>query len=386
SSNIIGSSNIMDSSNKGNNKIDNHFNINIQNDDPNINNNINNLKKCESSINNHVIQATTELNNNNDIYHIKNNTPTYSNIKEEVESNLINKEENKSNILNDVLLNTMNNDINKHEEEHIILNCNIVNNNLLDLSNERIKNVCLDLSKINIKCIKVVYGMKHFFCSYDTQEISDPYFEIIKVQKKYDILRRKSIEKMNLRGANNPYPSSRRLLNNTNNNNDNNNNVKGKNNFLLRASVISSSKDDPKKRNSQYGKQRKQNEEDDYSMKHEKYNYVNFNLSYKTLRKKMICLRHYANANSNTSTSTNANVNPNTSTSTNTHTNINVYKKEENKTIKVKTEIKIKDKFLTQTNESLIQTSSINSNFSNIISVDGFSSINLESHCSQKSA
>lgn len=139
-----------------------------------------------------------------------------------------------------------------------------------------------------------------------------------------------------------------------------------------------------KKRNSQYGKQRKQNEEDDYAMKHEKYNYVNFNLSYKTLRKKMICLRHYANANTNTNANTNANTNININTSTNT--NINVYKKEENKTIKVKTEIKIKDKCLTPTNESLIQTSSINSNFSNIISVDGFSSINLESHCSQKSA
>ncbi|KNC38086.1 hypothetical protein PFLG_02954 [Plasmodium falciparum RAJ116] len=96
----------------------------------------------------------------------------------------------------------------------------------------------------------------------------------------------------------------------------------------------------------------------------------------------MICLRHYANANTNTNANTNANTNININTSTNT--NINVYKKEENKTIKVKTEIKIKDKCLTPTNESLIQTSSINSNFSNIISVDGFSSINLESHCSQK--
>ncbi|VUZ95265.1 conserved Plasmodium protein, unknown function [Plasmodium vivax] len=222
---------------------------------------------------------------------------------------------------------------------------------------EKIKNVCIDLNKINVKCIKVVYGMKHFFCSYDTKETNDEEFEIIKVQKKYDLLRRSSFANMNLRY--NFLSGSKRLQSrNVVNYNEDNYGSMGTKNLLLRndSSVnvnVNLNTDEQMGKQPQYGKQKKQNYEDDV-MKHEKYNSVNFNISYKTLRKKMICVRHY----------------------------VSTTKKEE-RSHKPKNELKGKDKLPTVSNDSLIQTCSINSNMSNVISVDGLSSMNFESHCSQ---
>ncbi|GAW80555.1 hypothetical protein, conserved [Plasmodium gonderi] len=221
---------------------------------------------------------------------------------------------------------------------------------------EKVKNFRIDLNKVNIKCIKVVYGIKHFFCSYDTKGTNDEDFEIIKVQKKYDMLRKSSVANMNLRY--NLFNNSKRLLNKNNNNQYNNNenpSVSTKNLLLRNNNGININmnvnKDEQQiTKQPQYGKQKKQNYEDDVA-KHEKYNYVNFNLSYKTLRKKMICVRHY----------------------------VSTTKKEE-RTFKQKYEPKTKDKTLAISNDSLVKTCSINSNLSNIVSVDGLSSMNFESH------
>ncbi|CRG99685.1 conserved Plasmodium protein, unknown function [Plasmodium relictum] len=232
------------------------------------------------------------------------------------------------------------------EPETSVINNNTYNS--LDYCDDKIKNVFIDLNKINIKCIKVVYGMKHFFCSYDTKEKSDKNFEIIKVQKKYDLLRRKHMINMNLRY--NFLYNTKRLLNSYCYVNDDCN-LTNTTNFFLRNNNI---KKEEEKKAPQYGKQKKQNNEDDSSI-HEKYNYVNFNLSYKTLRKKMICLRHF------------------TSNS-----------KKDEKCFKQKHEIRIKDKLQNAHNDYLIHTYSINSNFSNPLSNDEFS-INFESQCSQKS-
>ncbi|CAA9987773.1 conserved Plasmodium protein, unknown function [Plasmodium knowlesi strain H] len=221
---------------------------------------------------------------------------------------------------------------------------------------EKMKNVFIDLNKINIKCINVAYGIKHFFCSYDTKETNDEEFEIIKVQKKYDILRGSSIANMNLRY--NSFSGSKRLQsrNVVNCNNDNYGSM-GTKNLLLRTDNsmninVNLNKDDAICKQPQYGKQKKQNYEDDV-MKHEKYNTVNFNISYKTLRKKMICIRHYVSS-----------------------------AKKEERSYKARNELKGKDKLPTISNDSLIQTCSINSNMS-VVSVEGISPMNLESHCSQ---
>ncbi|KJP86216.1 hypothetical protein AK88_04110 [Plasmodium fragile] len=221
---------------------------------------------------------------------------------------------------------------------------------------EKIKNVCIDLNKINIKCVQVVDGIKHFFCSYDTKEINDEEFEIIKVQKKYDLLRRSSSANMNLRY--NSFSGSKRLQSRkvVKYNDDNYGSV-GTRNLLLRNDSgmnmnVNLNNDEKMGTQPQYGKQKKQNYEDDV-MKHEKYNSVNFNISYKTLRKKMICVRHY----------------------------VCTTKKEE-RSHKPRHELKGKDKLPTVSNDSLIQTCSMNSNMS-VVSGDGISSMNMESHCSQ---
>ncbi|ANQ07623.1 Uncharacterized protein PCOAH_00022170 [Plasmodium coatneyi] len=221
---------------------------------------------------------------------------------------------------------------------------------------EKIKNVFIDLNKIHIKCINVVHGMRHFFCSYDTKETNDEEFEIIKVQKKYDILRRSSIANMNLRY--NSFTGSKRLQsrNMVKYNNDSCGSL-GTKNLLLRNdnsmnNHVSLNNEEPMCKQPQYGKQKKQNYEDEVR-KHEKYNSVNFNISYKTLRKKMICVRHY----------------------------VCTTKKEE-RSHKPRHELKGKEKLPTVSNDSLIQTCSINSNMSGV-SVEGVSSMNMESHCSQ---
>ncbi|SBT76701.1 conserved Plasmodium protein, unknown function [Plasmodium ovale] len=232
------------------------------------------------------------------------------------------------------------------------------NDCMVNYCDETVKYVCINLSKVSIKCIKVVYGMKHFFCSYDTVETSDADFEIIKVQKKYDMLRRSNAVNMNLRY--NFLCNSKRLINDCNVNENNLNDdchLGSPRNFLLRNNNnVSINKEEQIAKQPQYGKQKRQNNEEDLT-KHEKYNYVNFNVSYKTLRKKMICIRHYVSTS-----------------------------KKEERVYKQKHEGKTRDKMLTISNDSLMQTCSINSNLSNVVSVDGLSSINFESHCSQRSA
>ncbi|SBT79200.1 conserved Plasmodium protein, unknown function [Plasmodium malariae] len=251
----------------------------------------------------------------------------------------------------------------QNEELNVIVTNNMnkyVNEDLEDYYDGKIKNVFIDLNKINIKCIKVVYGMKHFFCSYDTKETNDENFEIIKVQKKYDVFRRSNLVNMNLRY--NFLYNSKRLFNyNTDDNNNNNSNANNgeytlnstKNVILRSSNNVNMSKDEQTQKQPQYGKQKKKNNEDDIT-RHEKYNYINFNLGYKTLRKKMICIRHYISTN-----------------------------KREEKVLKPKIESKVKDKPPAISNDSLMKTCSINSNLSNVVSVDGLSSMNFESHCSQ---
>ncbi|VTZ69594.1 conserved Plasmodium protein, unknown function [Plasmodium chabaudi chabaudi] len=217
----------------------------------------------------------------------------------------------------------------------------------------KIKHININLKNVNIKCIRVAYGIKHFFCSYDAIEKSYDDFEIINISKKYGTLRN-SIVNMNLRY--NFLYNSKRLLNNymANNTNASNNtpsmvlsNNNNNNMNLNRDSQIL--------KHSQYGKKKKSISEND-STKHEKYNYLNFNISYKTLRKKLMCLRY-----------------------------VNPIKREE-RVHRPRNELKqTKEKVLTINDDHLVQTYSINSNFSNIVSVDGLSSMNFESVCSQKS-
>ncbi|CDU19314.1 uncharacterized protein PY17X_1214800 [Plasmodium yoelii] len=224
----------------------------------------------------------------------------------------------------------------------------------------KIKHININLKNVNIKCIRVAYGIKHFFCSYDTVEKCYDDFEIINISKKYGTLRN-SIVNMNLRY--NFLYNSKRLLNNYINNNTNANNnynstssmILSNNNNNNNNSNMNLNRDNQKLKHSQYGKKKKNNNEND-STKHEKYNYLNFNISYKTLRKKLICLRH-----------------------------VNTSKREE-RVHRPRNELKhTKEKLLTINNDNLVQTCSINSNFSNIVSVDGLSSMNFESVCSQKS-
>ncbi|SBS86913.1 conserved Plasmodium protein, unknown function [Plasmodium ovale curtisi] len=224
------------------------------------------------------------------------------------------------------------------------------NDCIMNYCDETVKYVCINLSKVSIKCIKVVYGMKHFFCSYDTVETSDTDFEIIKVQKKYDMLRRSNAVNMNLRY--NFLCNSKRLVNDCNVNENNLNDdchLGSPRNFLLRNNNnVSINKEEHIAKQPQYGKQKRQNNEEDLT-KHEKYNYVNFNVSYKTLRKKMICIRHYVSTS-----------------------------KKEERVYKQKHEGKTRDKMLTISNDSLMQTCSINSNLSNVVSVDGLSNLKCD--------
>ncbi|CXI74985.1 conserved Plasmodium protein, unknown function [Plasmodium berghei] len=220
----------------------------------------------------------------------------------------------------------------------------------------KIKHVNINLKNVNIKCFRVAYGIKHFFCSYDTVEKCYDDFEIINISKKYGTLRN-SIVNMNLRY--NFLYNSKRLLNNYITNNTNaNNNYNSTPSMVLsnnNNNNMNLNRDNQKLKHSQYGKKKNNNNEND-STKHEKYNYLNFNISYKTLRKKLICLRH-----------------------------VNTSKREE-RAHRPRNELKhTKEKLLTINNDNLVQTCSINSNFSNIVSVDGLSSMNFESLCSQKS-
>ncbi|CAD2109417.1 hypothetical protein YYG_02462 [Plasmodium vinckei petteri] len=216
----------------------------------------------------------------------------------------------------------------------------------------KIKHININLKNVNIKCIRVAYGIKHFFCSYDTIEKSYDDFEIINISKKYGTLRN-SIVNMNLRY--NFLYNSKRLLNNYMANNTNANNNTSSMVLSNNNNNMNLNRDNPKLKHLQYGKKKKSNGEND-STKHEKYNYLNFNISYKTLRKKLMCLRH-----------------------------VNASKREE-RVHRPRNELKqTKEKVLTINDDHLVQTYSINSNFSNIVSVDGLSSMNFESVCSQKS-